>query len=66
MDVINGVPLIITHIGETFVTQDARIVDQNIDTPIRIDSRLYDFIALSDGIVIRSCYKIQITIKQRD
>lgn len=48
MDLVNDVPLIVGHVGESLVTKDTGIVDDNIDTAPGVDSCLHNGLAILD------------------
>lgn len=52
MDIVHQIPVFVRDARKTAITQNASIIDQNIDTTEIIESRLNDFLAIDDGIVI--------------
>jgi hypothetical protein len=55
------VPVIIFHILETDVPQNASIVDQDVNPAKRIDSSLNYVLAVLDTIVVRDCLTTRIS-----
>lgn len=52
VNVQNQIQILIGDFGKTFVSQNARIVHQNINASEILNCRLYDFIAIRYRIVI--------------
>ena len=53
VDLDDQIPILILHILEANVPQDARIVNEHIDPPKRLDGRLNDLVAVLDAFVVR-------------
>ena len=49
VDVHDGVPQLVGHVGESFVTEDTSVVDKDIDATVVIKSGLDDGLAILDG-----------------
>lgn len=52
MDVHNEVPVLILHVLEADIPQDASIVDQNVNTSEVLDSSLNDLLAICYAVVV--------------
>jgi hypothetical protein len=52
MDFHNQVPIFILHVLEANVSEDARIVDENIYAPERLDGSLDNCVAVLDTVVV--------------
>jgi hypothetical protein len=55
MDIADSIPILILHIPQRNIPQNARIIDQNIHSPKVVDSRLNNLVAIEHGIIIREC-----------
>jgi hypothetical protein len=49
------VPVLVLHVLEADIAQDASIVDEDIDAPKRLDGRLDDPVAILDAVVVGYC-----------
>ena len=49
VDVHDGVPQLVGHVGEGFVTENTSVVDKDIDAAIVVNGRLDDSLAILDG-----------------
>jgi hypothetical protein len=55
VNLVDDVPLVISHVGESLVTKDTCVVDNNVDTTPGVNSCLYDGLAVLDvGLVANS------------
>jgi hypothetical protein len=52
MDVHNEIPVLILHVLEADVPQDASIVNQDVNTSKVLDSRLNDLLAICYAVVV--------------
>lgn len=52
VDLHNQVPVIVLHVFEADISEDAGIVDQNIDSAKGLDGRVDDFVTIFDRIVV--------------
>lgn len=52
MDGDNQVPVLVLHVLEADVAQDAGVVDQDVDAPKGLDGRLDDLVAVLDAVVV--------------
>jgi hypothetical protein len=52
VDVVDEIPVRLLHVLEADIAQNARIVDEDVDAPKRIDGRLDDGFSLLDRVVV--------------
>ena len=48
------VPVLVGHVLEADVAQDAGVVDEHVDTAVRLDGSLDDLVAILDAVVVGS------------
>jgi hypothetical protein len=52
MDLINQIPVLLLHVLEANITQNASIIDEHIDTPKVVDGSLDDSFSVLDRVVV--------------
>jgi hypothetical protein len=52
VDLEDQVPVLVLHVLEADVAQDAGVVDQDVDAPKGLDGRLDDLVAVLDAVVV--------------
>ena len=52
MDLVDEVPILLLHVLEADVTQDACIVDEHIDAAKAVNGRLDDVLSVLDRVVV--------------
>ena len=55
MDCHNDVPLIISHVGESFVSKDASIIDQDVDSAVVVYSGLDYSVSVLNRRFVADC-----------
>ena len=56
MDLVNEIPVLIFHVVEANVPQDARVVDEHMDASKRLDRSINDCVSILDTVVVGNSF----------
>ena len=55
MDFHDQIPIVLSHLGKGFVSEDSSVVDQHVNTAESVDGGLDDVVTILNAVVVSNC-----------